>query len=400
MTDLPLLFPLGIGVVAALFAAAVTVLAVRVLRRSAGARRAASAARVAAEDALSRLDDAVDDVESAFEASDAFTGDVTPDLRRARGSLTRARDRGFTEVAALGSPGRVPADVRTDAVRIRARLDSALADAERTRASLQTWAAVHRPAADRIAAARTRLAAAREIAGDPATLIDGLARRFAPEDWADAAAAADSATDAFARAATALDAATTDVDDVDARLTEAATETRAAQRHVRAFEDAYRATMQAADNAAAEVAAVRAELTEARGLVAARPDTAVRDADKRLRQAGETLEAIARDGDRRPRAAVEAVARIRRDVDLALADARSPRQRLEAARAALPGTLACARGALSAADGRADRGSVSTRLHRERARTRLAAARAATDPVSALAIARAAWDDAIEATAP
>ena len=79
------------------------------------------------------------------------------------------------------------------------------------------------------------------------------------------------------------------------------------------------------------------------------------------------------------------------------------RRRLEAARAALPGTLACARAALAAADARdalrddvrlaASDGEsrIALLLRLERARRHLAEARVATDAMTALAAARAAW---------
>ncbi|MEX0153568.1 hypothetical protein [Microbacterium sp. LMI1-1-1.1] len=376
MAELPWLVPLGIGLVAVLFAAALTILVVRLSRRSPRAREAARAARREAETALLRLDDAVDDLDIAVEASGALI-DGPDELRRARAAAARTRDRGYTEVAALRAPNRIPAEVRADAVRIRGRLSDAVARVERTRADLDSWADAHRPLADRLAAARARLDETLAATGDPAPLQEALRRRFDVEDIADAESAARQAADARAAADDALAAGEADSPH---RATRA---TRVLARSLRGIEEMHRSALQAAENVEREIATVRVELT-------GRPDLA--DAAGAVDRAAETA-------TRRPRAAIAAVARARERMDAAPLGSLTTRQRIEAARAALPGTLACARTALTAAETAADGGPLDARLRRQQARRELAAARAATDPVSALVAARAAWSDALEASA-
>ncbi|MGR2125651.1 hypothetical protein ACUX68_24825, partial [Salmonella enterica] len=93
----------------------------RARRRSPRAAAAASEARSAAEAALARLDDAVNELDVAFEAADA--GEAPADLRRALAAALRGRDRGFEEVAALATSTRIPAQRRADAVRLRDDLE-------------------------------------------------------------------------------------------------------------------------------------------------------------------------------------------------------------------------------------------------------------------------------------
>lgn len=406
MPDVPWLLPVGVALVVVLFLAAVTVLVVRVRRRSPAARAAAREARVAAERALLELDDAVDDLDVAIEAADAVGSDAPDALRRSRAAVARTRDRGFGEVSALRAPQRVPAEARADALRIRARLASATEEVARIRAELAAWTTANRTIDARTAAASRRLADVRTAAGDPARLIDALARRFAAEDWADAASAERAAMAAATEARTALDGTPLDgtaphhtVAADDARLHRATAATRDYARHLRALEEAHRISLQASDNAEAEVAAARREIAAAQTIIRDRARVGP-DAAARLDRAVGAFEEAAADPVARPRAAVEAVARLRDDVDTVLSGAMTSRERLDAARAALPGTLATARATLATVEGRAVRGPLEARLRREQARRELAAARAATDPVSALVAARAAWSDAVDAAAP
>lgn len=375
MAELPWLVPLGIGLVAVLFAAALTIFLVRLSRRSPRAREAARHARREAEAVLLRLDDAVDDLDIAAEASGALV-DGPDDLRRARAAAARTRDRGFADVAALRAPNRVPAEMRADALRIRDRLAAAVDRVARTRTDLTAWTDAHRPLADRLAAARARRDETSASAGDPAPLLEALRRRFDAEDIVDAESAARQAADARVAADEALAAADAD------GLHRATRATRVLARSLRGIEEMHRSALQAAENVDREIAAVRVELTGRPG----------------LDDAASAVERAAALAPRRPRAAIETVAHARERMDATPTGPVTTRQRIEAARAALPGTLACARTALTAAEARADGGSLDARLRRQQARRELAAARAATDPVSALVAARAAWSDAIEAS--
>ena len=396
MSDVTWAVPTALAIVGALLVTAVVVMVVRARRRSPRARAAADAARLAAADALLRLDDAATDLDIAFEASEALVdGDSTSALRRSRAAALRARDRGFTDVAALESSSAIPAQRRIEAEAVRAQLEVQLAKVARTRAELVEWARAHGTPSDRVRAARARRDDVVRAAGDPAPLIAGLRERFAEDDWRDAAEAADAATAALAQADETLAAAdaATDPAEIDRLVHEATDATRRAARHLRAVEDAHRIALQAADNAGAEVAAARDELAAAIDIAESRPDECASDAAARLREATNDLDAAALDAGRRPRAAIETVARVRELRDDLLGEAPAPRRRLEAARAALPGTLACARAALAAAEARDDR-TIDARLRRDRARRELAAARAATDAGVALANARTAWQAA------
>jgi len=393
VSDVSWAVPTALALVGALLATIVIVMLVRSRRRSPRAHAAADAARVAAADALLRLDDAATDLDIAFEASEALAdGDSTNALRRSRAAALRARDRGFTEVAALSVSSAIPARRRGAAEALRAQFETQLESIARTRTDLARWTRTHGTAADRVAAARARRDDAVRTAGDPAPLLATLRERFAEDDWVNAADAAAAAHAALAEADAALDAAeaTADPDETD-RLVHGATDAvRRAARHLRAVEDAHRIALQAADNAAAELVAAREELAAGIEVAEARPAECTPDAAARLRAAMRDLDATADEAHRRPHTTIETVARVRELRDEVLGDAPGPRRRLEAARAALPGTLACARAALAAAEARDDR-SIDARLRRDSARRELAAARAATDAGVALANARTAW---------
>ena len=393
MSDVTWAVPTALAIVGALLVTLVIVLVVRSRRRSPRAEAAADAARAAAAEALLRLDDAATDLDIAFEAADALTdGDSTSALRRARAAALRARDRGFADIAALAVSTTIPARRHVAAEALRAQFESHLQSIAETRTALADWAQTHGTAAGRVTAARARRDEVVRTAGDPAPLIATLHARFAEDDWTNAADAADAAATALAEADAALDEAesahgTAETDRLVHRATDAV---RRAARHLRAVEDAHRIALQAADNAAAELAAAREELIAAVEIAEARPTECAPEAADRLREAMRDLDAATDEADRRPHTAIETVARVRELRDDVLGDAPGPRRVLEAARAALPGTLACARAALAAAEARDDR-SIEARLRRDSARRELAAARAATDAGVALTNARAAW---------
>lgn len=397
MSDVAWAVPTALALVGLLLVVGIVVMVVRARRRSPRARAVAEAARVAAAEALLRLDDAARDLDTAFEASGALVdAESTTSLRRARAAALRARDRGFTDVADLSTSTAIPARRRVAAEAVRAGLDDHLARIERTRAELADWARAHGTPADRVRSAQERRDEVVRAAGDPAPLIAALRARFADDDWGDAADAARDADAALTDADDALGAAdvATDPDEVDRAVFRATDAARRAARHLRAVEDAHRIALQAAENAEDEVAAARAEIAAARELAAARPDDCAPDAVTDLDTQATALEAAAAEVARRPRAAIETVARVRRVRDEVLREAPSARLRLEAARAALPGTLACARAALAAAEARDVDRPIDERLRLDGARRELAAARAATDAGQALANARAAWEAA------
>ncbi|MDF2046562.1 MULTISPECIES: hypothetical protein [Microbacterium] len=396
MSDVAWAVPTALAIVGALLVTSVVVMVVRTRRRSPRMRAAADAARLAAADALLRLDDAATELDVAFEAADAVVdGDSTSSLRRGRAAALRARDRGFVEVAALETSSAIPAQRRIEAEALRVQLEAQFEKVARTRAELVEWAHTHGAPSDRVRAARARRDDVVRTAGDPAPLIASLRERFDESDWHDAAEAADAAAAALAHADETLAAAdaATDGGEIDRLVHEATDATRRTARHLKAVEDAHRIALQAADNADAELAAAREELAAAIDIAGTRPDECAPDAAARLREATNDLDAAAVDARKRPRAAIETVARVRELRDELLGEAPGPRRRLEAARAALPGTLACARAALAAAEARDDR-TIDARLRRDRARRELAAARAATDAGVALANARKAWQAA------
>ena len=387
MSDIDGAVPALVALILAAVAVAIVVFVVRTIRRSAKTRAAADAAVAEAADALLRLDDAVVELDAAFEAADADdSGDAPTELRRARTSAHRARDRGFVDVSDLDDASLIPATRRDLARRTRTGLEGQLARTSDTRARLAEWVRAHRSTDRLAAAARERREAVVAAAGDPEPLLDALRHRFDRSDWAEAEASAAAASAALSEADEALSAAPD-----DEALLRAAREIRRAARHLRAVEDAHRIAFQAAENAEAELAAVRAELDDAVQIATTRGGQCAPDALDRLRAARQDLERAAAEAGGRPREAIVAVARARELRDEMIGDAVSPRLRLEAARAALPGTLACARAALAQADTRDEVRPIADRLRLERARRELAASRAATDAGRALADARAAW---------
>lgn len=394
MSDLPWALPASIALLAALLVAGVVVIVVRARRRSPRAAAAAMDARSAAEAMLLRLDDAATELDAAFEAADALGDDGATDLRRSRAAVLRGRDRGFTEVAALAVSPRLPAQRRTDALRLRDDLERRLAAAGDTRDRLTEWTRAHGSVTARVLAARTRRADIARTSGDPARLVAESRARFDDTEWADADRADREARAALARADAALEAADAAIDDpgaADARVLEASIALRRAASLLRAVEDGHRIVLQASENAGAEVSAARAEIVTALELAESRAVGVAPDATDRLRTAATELHAAAAALPGRPRAAIETVARAREVRDEAVGDALAPRRRLEAARAALPGTLACARSAVAAAEAFADAPPIEERLRLDAARRELAAARATHDAVQALSSARAAW---------
>ena len=394
MSDIPWALPALIALLAALLVAGAVAIVVRARRRSPRAAAAAIDARSAAEEALLRLDDAATELDAAFEAADALGDDGPTDLRRSRAAVLRGRDRGFTEVAALAASARLPAQRRTDGLRLRDDLERRVAEADDTRDRLTAWMHAHGSVTERVAAARARRAEIARTSGDPARLVAGSRARFDDTEWADADRADGEARAALSRADAALDAADAAQDDpgaADARVLEASLALRRAARLLRAVEDAHRIVLQASENAQTEVSAAQTEIVAALELAETRPVGVAPDAAARLRTAAEGLHAATEGLPRRPRAAIETVARVREARDEAVGAALTPRRRLEAARAALPGTLACARAAVAAAEAFADAPPIQERLRLDAARRELAAARAAHDAVEALSSARAAW---------
>lgn len=402
MPDLGWVVPTAVALGAAALVTLIVVVAVRLQRRSPRARAAAERAVSDAAHALLALDDAVRDLDLAFEAADADEAtDVPITLRRARATAHRARDRGFGDVLALEDDGGVAARRRTQAARVTQALELQRESVSSTRSQLTDWVAVHRTPPRLLAAARARRDELVAASGDPEPLIAALRARFDDVDWADAATAASAATDALAEADTALDRAAAEPT-ADHLLRATAAVNRAA-RHLRAVEDDHRVALQAADNADAELAAARSEVEQALDVATSRPAACRPGAVERLRVAADALDDAAASASRRPREAVAVVATVREERDQLLDEAVSVRRRLEAARAALPGTLACARAALAAADARDALGDdvrlaasdgetrIALLLRLERARRHLAEARAATDAAAALAAARAAW---------
>lgn len=418
MPDLAWAVPTAIAVAVAALVVVVVVIAVRVKRRSPRSRAAAGQAVSGAAAALLALDDDVDDLDLAFEAADALDAeDVPTELRRARTTAHRARDRGFGDLLALEADTGVAARRRDEARRLHEALDAQRKQLSAVRARLADWSHEHRSPAGLLAAAHRRRDDLVATSGDPEPLVDALRARFDDDDWSEAAVATGRARTALAAADDALRRAEADAD--GDHVFRATVALRLAARHLREVEDGHRIAFQAAGNADAEVAAARAELGEAMDVATSRPEACRPGAAERLRAAAEELNDAAAAASRRPREAVATVARVRQERDELLGDAVSTRRRVEAARTALPGTLACARAALAAAEtaaetapettaetaagtttgtadgkrdeARRDADRIAQRLRVERARRHLAEARAATDATQALTAARAAW---------
>lgn len=404
MPDLTGAVPAAITLAVAALIALVIVVTVRIVRRSPGARAAADRAVADASVALLELDDAVRALDLALEAADAVEApDVPADLRRARASARRARDRGFDDLLTLEADTGVAARRRDQALRVRQALDAQRERVTTTSTRLSEWAAANRTPERLLRAARARRDELVSASGDSEPLIAGLRARFDRDDWADAAAASQRAADALVRVDAALDLAAAEPG--GDHLLHATAALHRAARHLREVEDDHRIALQAADNVDAEVAAARAELREAIEIAVSRPEACRPGAAERLRAASDELDTAASSASRRPREAVATVARVREERDLLIDEAVSVRRRLEAARAALPGTLACARAALADAEARdgarddaqprdprpdAER-RIADGLRQERARRHLAEARAATEATRALSSARAAW---------
>lgn len=387
--DLSAALPFVIALAAALVVVAVIVVAVRRHHRSPRMRAAADDAAAQAAEALLLLDDAVDDLDAAFEAADALDApDAPTDLRRARTAARRDRDRGFADVSALDDLATSPSRRRDQARRVAQALDAARERVHTLGDRLETWAAANRTPAALLAAARARRDEVVAAIGDPEPLLVVLRQRFDPADGADAERAAAAATAALSEADAALRDAQHDA--TPASLQRVVRALRSASRHGSAVENAHRFVLQAADNAGGEISDARAEIETALAMAAARPSDVAASATGVLREALRDLDLASASVSRRPGAAIATVARVREVRDAALGDAPNPRQRIEAARAALPGTLACARAAFTAAEARDDRPLIADRLRLERARRELAAARAATDATDALTHARAA----------
>ncbi|MDQ1082363.1 MULTISPECIES: hypothetical protein [Microbacterium] len=399
MPDLGWVGPAAIIVAAAALLVLTVIVVVRAQRRSRRVRAAASQAVSEAAAALLALDDAVDGLDLDFEAADALeSADVPSDLRRSRATAHRVRDRGYSDVITLDADTGVAARRRDQARRVRQALAVQHERVAETRTRLTEWAGSHRTPDRLLAAARRRRDEVAATSGDPGPLLAALRARFDELDWADAASAAEGASAALADADAALARATND--SAPGHLRDAIAALHRADRHLRAVEEDHRVALQAADNAVAEAQAARSELDEAIEVATSRPEACREDAAERLRAATAELDDAAGSAARRPRETIATVARLREERDHLLGDAVSVRRRVEAARAALPGTLACARAALASAE-RRDAGSedaahdddnrIAHRLRLERARRHLSAARAATDATQALADARTAW---------
>lgn len=418
MPDLSWAVPTAIALAAAALVVAVVVVAVRVARRSSHARAAAGRAVSGAAAALLALDDEVDDLDLAFEAADALDADDVPtELRRARTTAHRARDRGFGDLLVLEADTGVAARRRDQARTLHGALDAQRTQVLTVRTRLAEWQREHRSPAGLLAAAHRRRDDLVATSGDPEPLVDALRARFDDDDWSEAAVAAESARSALADADDALRSAEEDAG--GGHVLRATRALRLAARHLREVEDGHRIALQAAGNADAEVAAARAEIEEAIAVATSRPEACRPGAAERLRAAAVELDGAAAAASRRPREAVATVARLREERDVLVGEAVSMRRRVEAARTALPGTLACARAALAAAEtaaataaegtagtaaraaderrgqaqvvARDDADLIALRLRGERARRHLAEARAATDATQALTAARAAW---------
>ncbi|BDV29388.1 hypothetical protein [Microbacterium terricola] len=379
---------------------------IRQARRGRKARGRAEAARTEAGAALVRLDDAVEELDIEVGLSGALhDGTAPPALRRARLTAQHVRDDGFERFRAISEEGVHPAQVRDGARHIQAKAIEALAAVTRAQAEHGTWVRAHITAGEQVAAARRRLAAARESLGDPAALVAELSQRFADDEWRGAARAAHGAVTAAASAQEHLDrAAELAADPAANALPELAAGERALRQveaEARALEESHRLVLQAAQALPDEFSAARAAHAQATALLPGLAPAAAERLTAELRGVDARLAELEPDAERRPTRTVDAIARLRGSLDLAVGDARTAQQRLRGARTALPGTLAAARHTIaeaeaSVSDGGAD---ADARARLASAQRELAAARQGQDPVAALDAARRAIRDAEDAKA-
>ncbi|MEU1971765.1 hypothetical protein ABZ477_08910 [Microbacterium sp. NPDC019599] len=383
----------------------VTTWIVRRVRRSPRARAAALADRERAGAALVRLDDAVGELELEVELSGALYGGSAPaSLRRARLTAGHVRDASFEEYRAAGEPGVLPDVIRKTSARIERKAGEALMAIQRARGEHAAWMQANVSAAEQVEAARRRLAELRASMGDPRRLVADLESRYAPEEFRDAARAAQSALSEADEAEVLLARAAGEVADPSrsalADLGMVERRLRLAEADARTLEETHRLVTQAAQALAGEFESARAALRQAIAtLEHLQPADAARLSSE-IQGVTAQLDALQADAARRPTHTVDRIARLRDRLDLALGDARTAQQRLRGARTALPGTLAAARGAIAQAEAAIVHAPApSARLRLLSAQRELAEARQAPDPVAALDAARRAMREAEDAKA-
>lgn len=392
------------GTAAALLVVAAFV--IRAIRRGPGARRRAAEAAEKAGSALVALDDAIEELELEVGLSGALYGGGAPaSLRRARMTAQHTRDAAFTAYRAMTDPDTLPADAVRASRDVLRRLETASRAIEAAREEHAAWIATHVSAADQIAAAERHLAELTARVGDPEALLRELEQLVDPEEWTDAARAAQSVRSALTEAQDHLSTAREKAQDPSrSALEDLALGERALRRAdaaARLLEESHTQVVQAGRAVAGELDAAHEAVRSATGIRAAlEPDDAER-LGAEIAWASEQLARISPTAARRPVSANREIARVRERLDAALADARTAQQRLHGARTALPGTLAAARSAVSRAEAALPphARALDCRVRLEAARDELAAARQATDPVTALDAARRAIRHAEDAKA-
>ncbi|GGH44573.1 hypothetical protein [Microbacterium album] len=389
----------------ALIVVAIVVL-VRRARRGRRARERAAAALAEAGASLVRLDDAVEELDLEVGLSGAlYGGDAPPSLRRARMTAQHTRDEAFTVYRAANADDVLPRDAEQAARQLGRRIERALEAVEWARREHAEWIATHVSAADQVTAAERRLAEVRARVGEPDALLRELEARADPEEWTAAADSAAAASAAFeeceARLAAARDAVADPSRSALEDLASAERALRRADAQARALEEAHRLVTQAGLAVADEIAAAHSAIRAASGIQAALPPDDAERVGREIRWAREELARVEPTAGRRPVSANEAIARIRDRLDMAVAEAQTAQQRHRGARSALPGTLAAARSAISRAEAALPPRSagLEARVRLDAARSELAAARHAHDPVEALDAARRAIRHAEDAKA-
>ncbi len=400
---------LGPALVVFAGAAALSVGAIWLLRRSRRspkARAAAEAERTAAGSALVQLDDAIAELDLEVGLSGAlYDGSAPGALRRARLTAGHARDTSFEHLRTL-TPETAPDEVKRIARGIRTRSASALAAIAHARDEHSAWMTANVSAAAQADAARARARVVAAELGDPRALLSTLAERFDPSEWADAERSAAEASAALAQAeeliGTAEQRAADPTRSALPMLADAERALRAAHSASRRFEERCRLVTEAGDAVAGELAAARTALRQA---IAMRESLEPADADR----LGKTLHAVSAELDSREAAAgtrptetVAAVVRLRDRLDLALGEARTAQERLRGARSALPGALSVAHDAIARAEPRVAGAGADARVRLAMAQHELASAReegSTGDPVAALDAARRAIRNTEDAAA-
>ena len=380
-------------------------LAIRGLRRTPRARARREVTWRHTGQALLRLDSAIEESDIELGLAGAMYGGTAPrTLAAARAYAANARDDAFARYQrALDRKSDHPGAVR-EARHVGDLAQRALLKLETAQLQHQTWLTANADAPAQVAAARERLSAITAAMGDPTALEHDLAARFADTEWAPVKDANDALEHALTQAERAIARAE---ENVDKPAMSVIADLAAGEKHLRAAEaasltadQAHKGVIDASLAVASELASMRADIAKGVAMQKTIPaDTAQRTGEE-LEHALAAVERLEPRADREPTAVIAEISRIRDRLDLALAHARTARDRIENARNALPATTATARRANAHAEAIVfATHSADARVRLTEAHDALASSRAADDAVAALDAVRRAIRHAEDAEA-